>query len=90
MAVFYTVNDMGTHPYFGYPLKIAGPCRRSVPAYRKQGIGLEMVRRVTMILKDEGYDLSYIHYTGVPHWYEKLGYRTVLRWTGTGVLPSEV
>jgi hypothetical protein len=45
-----------------------------------------MVKGVTQILKEEGYDLSYIHYTGVAPWYHKLGYRTVLKWNKSGVL----
>ena len=69
-------------------LRIAGPgCVGTVPAYRKKGIGLKMVQNATAILKDRGYDISYIHYTQVGHWYARLGYRTVLRWSGRGILP---
>ena len=38
------------------------------------------------ILKEEGYDYSYIHYTGVAPWYEKLGYQTFAKWNKNGVL----
>jgi len=70
-------------------LKIGAPgCVGTIPTYRKQGIGLEMVKRATMILKDEGYDLSYIHYTAVGHWYAKLGYQTVLRWNCKGIVEA--
>ena len=69
-------------------LRIAGPgCVGTVPAYRKKGIGLKMVQNATAILKDRGYDISYIHYTQVGHWYARLGYRTVLRWNCRGILP---
>ena len=58
----------------------------TLPEYRRQGIGLKMVQNVTAILKAEGYDLSYIHFTGVGRWYEKLGYHTTLRWSRDGVV----
>jgi hypothetical protein len=45
-----------------------------------------MVKHVTQILKDEGYDISFIHYTGVAPWYEKLGYNTIVRWNTDGIL----
>ena len=44
-----------------------------------------MIKHVTQILKDEGYDYSYIHYTGVASWYEKLGYKTSIKWNKNGV-----
>ena len=66
-------------------LRIGGPgCVGTVPAYRRKGIGLELVRRATEKLGAEGFDLSWIHYTHLARWYQKLGYRTVLRWTGAG------
>ncbi len=68
-------------------LKVGAPgCVGTVPAYRKQGIGLRMVQLATTILKEEDYDLSWIHYTAVGHWYAKLGYKTVVRWNCKGVL----
>lgn len=68
-------------------LRVGGPgCVGTVPAYRKQGIGLKMVQKATAILKDAGYDLSYIHYTHVGHWYARLGYKTVLRWNCKGII----
>ena len=45
-----------------------------------------MVKDVTKILKDEGYDLSYIHYTYETGWYAKLGYKVVLSWNGKGII----
>lgn len=85
IASFCLAEDMGIHSIDGIPQKIAGPgCVGTVPKFRKQGIGLKMVQNVTRILFDEGYDISYIHYTGVGRWYEKLGYQTVLRWTKHG------
>ena len=83
IASFCILEDMG----FWRGLFIGGPgCVGTVPEYRRRGIGLEMVRRATLILKEEGCDISYIHYTGVAHWYEKLGYRSVLRWNRKGFL----
>ena len=43
-----------------------------------------MVQNATAILKARGYDLGYIHYTSVGHWYAHLGYRTVLKWNCQG------
>lgn len=66
-------------------LKVGGPgCVGTIPSYRKQGIGLKMVQNATEILKQEGYDISHIHYTGVGPWYAHLGYEVVLRWNGKG------
>ena len=61
-------------------------CVGTVPAYRKQGIGLEMVRRATNVLKAEGFGISWVHYTHLWSWYEKLGYRTVLEWNRGGFI----
>ena len=81
VASFCTIEAMGE--FAG--LRFAGPgCVGTVPEFRKQGIGLYMVRNATLILKDRGYDVSYIHYTGVGHWYARLGYETVLRWDKNG------
>ncbi len=66
-------------------LRIGGPgCVGTVPAARGKAIGLRMVQLATEHFQREGYDYSYIHYTGVDHWYAKLGYQTVLRWTKDG------
>ena len=48
--------------------------------------GLRMVQLATEELKRMGYDLSYIHYTSVGHWYARLGYETVVRWNRDGVM----
>lgn len=67
--------------------KVGAPgCVGTVPAYRRQGIGLRMVQKATAILKAEGYDLSWIHYTHVGHWYARLGYKTVVRWNCKGIV----
>ena len=69
--------------------RVAGPgCVGTVPEYRKQGIGLKMVQQATQFLKDEGYDISYIHYTHLENWYGRLGYKTVVRWNSRGVVWS--
>ncbi len=68
-------------------LLISGPgCVGTLPEYRKKGIGLEMVQRATNVLKKEGFDISWIHYTHLWQWYEKLGYQVVLRWNCNGLL----
>ncbi len=70
---------------FAQGLHIGGPgCVGTLSAWRKQGIGLEMVRRATEIFAREGYDVSWIHWTHPEQWYQKLGYRTVLRWNKDG------
>ena len=87
LASFCLVEDMGTVTIDGVPLRIGGPgCVGTRPSFRRQGIGLAMVQRVTGILKSRGFDYSYIHYTGVARWYARLGYRTCLRWNRKGIL----
>ena len=84
---FCLIEDKGVHSIGGQNLKIGGPgCVGTLPEYRKKGIGLTMVKKVTEILKEEGYDYSYIHFTGVAPWYEKLGYETILKWNKHGLL----
>lgn len=83
IASFCILDDWGVHDH----LRIGGPgCVGTLPEYRKRGIGLEMVRRATVILKEDDFDLSWIHYTHVGPWYEKLGYQTVLSWNKNGPL----
>lgn len=53
-------------------------CVGSVPKFRNKGIALEMVARVTEYLKTQGMDVSFIYFTGVAKWYEKIGYKTFL------------
>ena len=87
IASFCTVDDLGLHHAGGQVIKVGGPgCVGTLPEYRDKGIGLTMVKQVTQILKDEGYDYSYVHYTYVADWYKKLGYETVLRWNRNGIL----
>lgn len=86
VASFCLVDDMGIHTVNGRELKIGGPgCVGTLPEYRDKGIGLTMVKNVTQILKEEGYDYSYIHYTYLAQWYEKLGYITSINWSRDGV-----
>lgn len=83
IASFCIVDEFGEAD----GMKVGAPgCVGTVPAYRKQGIGLRMVQKATAILKAEGYDLSWIHYTHVGHWYARLGYKTVVRWNGKGIV----
>ena len=83
---FCLIDDFGS--YKG--MKVGGPgCVGTIPSCRKQGIGLKMVQNATKLLKDMGYDLSYIHYTGVGRWYEKLGYKTVVKWNCSGIISDK-
>ena len=85
VASFCQIEDFGEHMVGGEKWKIGGPgCVGTLPEFRNRGIGLSMVREVTKILKEEGYDHSYIHYTYETGWYGKLGYRTFVRWNGKG------
>lgn len=59
-------------------------CVGTVPAYRRQGIGLSMVALATDELKRRGCDKAYIHYTHLDGWYGKLGYRTFARFSKKG------
>lgn len=53
-------------------------CVGTVPKFRNKGIALEMVARVTEYLKKQGMEVSFIFFTGVAEWYEKIGYKTFL------------
>lgn len=87
IASFCLIEDMGTYRIDGKTIKVGGPgCVGTVPKFRRRGIGLSMVSKATSILKEKGYDYSYIHYTGVASWYAKLGYRTEIRWGKNGIL----
>ena len=86
VASFCVVGDMGIYKIKGHELKIGGPgCVGTLPEYRDKGIGLTMVKKVTQILREEGYDYSYIHYTYLAPWYEKLGYKTAIKWNRNGI-----
>ena len=77
---FCLLSDFGEREIFGGKAKFGGTgCVGTVPAYRRRGIGLKMVSLGTLILKERGFDYSYIHDTGVPDWYAKLGYKTIFR-----------
>ena len=85
IACFCIIDEFGTHEVNGMTWKIAGPgCVGTVPDYRDRGLGLTMISQVTKILRDEFYDYSYIFYTYVDKWYEKLGYKTILKWDKHG------
>lgn len=87
VASFCLVDDMGIYKTGELALKIGGPgCVGTLPEYRDRGIGLTMVKLVTQMLKEGGYDYSYIHYTYVAPWYEKLGYKTVIKWGRNGIV----
>ena len=81
IASFCIVDSFGNYKDF----KVGGPgCVGTVPEYRKKGIGLKLVQKATEILKTEGYDLSFIHWTKVAGWYQKLGYKLILNWNCKG------
>lgn len=83
IIAFCNLSDMGSFQ----GLRIGGPgCVGTIPEYRKQGIGLEMVRLATETLRRDGFDLSWIHYTHLAHWYMKLGYQPVLCWNSGGII----
>ena len=83
IAAFCILSDWGAHQ----GLRIGGPgCVGTIPEYRKKGIGLEMVRQATELLGEKGIDLSWIHYTHLERWYQKLGYQTVLKWNCKGMI----
>lgn len=87
VASFCIIDDMGQHTIDGCAIKVGGPgCVGTIPEYRDRGIGLTMVKHATIILKEEGYDYSYIHYTAVAPWYAKLGYKTTIQWNKNGVI----
>ncbi len=80
---FCILEDLGSHSVSGTPLRIAGPgCVGTLPSFQRQGIGLAMVRKATLLLDREGFDLSWISYTHLPGWYSRLGYKPVLTWNG--------
>jgi len=80
---FCILEDFGV--YRG--MRIGGPgCVGTVREYRRQGIGLKMVSNATSILRERGYDIGYIHYTGVGRWYARLGYRTLVQWNCRGII----
>ena len=83
VVAFCILSDLGMQDN----LKIGGPgCVGTIQKYREKGIGLEMVRRATVLLKKEKYDISWIHYTHIENWYKKLGYETVLKWNSDGIV----
>ena len=61
--------------------KVGAPgCVGTVPRFRRMGIGLKMVALACEELKKQGCDTCFIHYTGVGHWYARLGIQPFLTW----------
>ena len=86
VVAFCGLDEMG----ISYGKRIGGPgCVGTVPAYRKMGIGLEMVRRSAYLLREEGFDYAWIHFTCLTNWYSKIGFKPVFRWNSKGFLPLE-
>ena len=87
VASFCIIEDYGEHEVNGSKARIGAPgCVGTLEEYRNRGIGLTMIRNVTQILKEEGYEYSYIHYTFEPQWYSKAGYKTFVRWNCKGFI----
>lgn len=87
IASFCLIDDMGRHNVNGQPLRIGGPgCVGTIPEYRGKGIGLTMVKNATEILKNDGFDYSYIHFTDVEQWYARLGYEICADWDKNGII----
>ncbi len=85
IIAFCNLDDMGRFQ----GLHIGGPgCVGTIPEFRRQGIGLEMVRLATEVLWQDGFDFSWIHYTHLADWYGKLGYQPVLQWNSSGILQN--
>ncbi len=56
-------------------------CVGTVPWHRGRGIGLRMVDLATLELQKRGMACAYIHYTAIDHWYKKLGYQVLARFS---------
>ena len=54
-------------------------CVGTLPQHRGRKIGLRMVDLATVYLREQGYHKGHIGYTGIDHWYAKLGYKTYAR-----------
>lgn len=65
---------------------LGGRAMSTIPAYCRQGIALKFVKNTTIIFKEQGCDLSRIHYTGVRRWYARLGYQTLLKRNAGGII----
>ncbi len=59
-------------------------CVGTVPSHRGRGIALRMVDLAALELQRRGMKVSYIHYTGIDHWYRKLGYQVLARFSIPG------
>ena len=87
VVAFCILSNLGTQDN----LNVGRPgCVGTIPKYRGKGIGLELVRRATYLLKKEKYDISWIHYTHLENWYKKLGYETVLKWNSEGIVMEKL
>ena len=77
---FCQLSEFGEREIAGERVRVGGTgCVGTLPAFRRRGIGLKMVSLGTAILAARGFRYSYIHDTGVPDWYAKLGYKTIYR-----------
>jgi len=80
IASFCTVNEWEHCLISNGHNRVGAPgCVGTVPQYRCLGMGLKMVALACEELKKQGCTDAYIHYTGVPDWYRKLGFTVFLR-----------
>ena len=58
-------------------------CVGVLPEFRRNGIGLAMVAKAMLDVKNQGCDEAFIHFTYLDWWYGKLGFKTFLHyWFG--------
>ncbi len=81
---FAIVSIDDSLPYFAENSKVGSiGCVGVIPKARKKGIGLSMVAYATNEIKNMGCDEGFIGCTHLESWYNKLGYRTCMRfWMG--------
>jgi len=91
IASFCNVTSLGDYMFRGKNVKIGAiGSVGTVPDFRRRGIGLAMIHKATLYLKEQGFDYCYIHYTKpATHWYAKLGYVSFVRWNCNGIVWDE-
>lgn len=79
---FCLVEEMDNSILAAPGLRVSGiGCVGTVPEHRGCGIALRMVDLAAQELRKQGMDVSYIHYTFIDHWYQKLGYQVLARFS---------
>ncbi len=80
LVSFCLVDEMDDGVLSGDKIGSIG-CVGTVPKHRGHGIALRMVDLAAIELQKQGMEYSYIHYTGIDHWYKKLGYQVLARFS---------